>query len=280
MAVQVVRPNRQARLSGGERDESAVSNAQQNSLVSLEIRRMAVRTGVAVRAPEQCQPVLEPEPVQSPVQHLIHLVVALTQHNPIQTDFSLLRSNLLSKPILVALANDSLFIYDQVPQSTDEWLQPSATYLLLTTRLVVQTNNLANYYQLASSSTSLALNQQSNGVAVDEFLFLTRHGTPHGIQSHLYRCVNHMDLINWCTIIEKQIYAAVALIKHVDFSKQKVFFWQIKIFFAIFKFFTFGIKYRLRLVESRVQTKHSLRIWLEIVRHQPKQCSIVAAELR
>lgn len=136
----------------------------------------------------------------------------------IQNNFSLLRSNLLSKPILVALANDSLFIYDQVPQSTDEWLQPSATYPLLTTRLVVQTNNLANYYQLASSSTSLALNQQSNGVSVDEFLFLTRHGTLHGIQSHLYRCVNHMDLINWCTIIEKQIYAAVALIKHVDFS--------------------------------------------------------------
>ena len=127
-----------------------------------------------------------------------------------------------SKPTFLAVTNDSLLFYDQVPQTTDEWLQPLLTYSLLITRLVIQqqstplhqNNSIAKNNAKSISSSFNLLDEVSSG-----FLFLTRHGTMHGTLSHLFRCLNKTELKSWSHLIEKQTHAAVAIVKHVDFRK-------------------------------------------------------------
>jgi hypothetical protein len=133
-------------------------------------------------------------------------------HQLVYSNLSLLKSQFQSKPTLVALTQDSLLFYDTVPQSTDEWLQSSYSYSLLTSRLVVQSNN--NKFNFNYSSTG-------NDDTTAGYYFLTRHGTSRGIQSHLFRCRNKTEFFNWIQLIEKQTHTAVCLIKHVDFRKQK-----------------------------------------------------------
>ena len=109
--------------------------------------------------------------------------------------FSFKKSQFQTKPTLVALTQDSLLFYDSVPQNTDEWLQSTHFYSLLTTRLVVQSSsssnsvsrinfNLFNDYS-ASSASALASSSDANAY---NCYFLTRHGTTRGIQSHLFKC--------------------------------------------------------------------------------------------
>lgn len=114
-----------------------------------------------------------------------------------------LKSQFQSKPTLVALTNEALLFYDQVPQILDEWLSPSVSYSLLISRVVVQ-----NQKNPACSSE------------IDEknLYFLTRHGTSRrGTVSHLFRCLGSKDFLNWTTLIDRQIIYAVNLVKHVDF---------------------------------------------------------------
>ena len=123
------------------------------------------------------------------------------QHqSSINNNINYLKSNFQNRPIFAALACDSLLFYEQVPQSTDEWLQPTYSYSLLITRLV---------------------NQQPIKILQfedDNMYFLTRHGTVNGIVSHLYSCLNRNDLRNWTTLIEKQTHIAVTLIRQIDFG--------------------------------------------------------------
>ena len=189
--------------------------------------------------------------------------LSLNNPNNLHNNYNFIKSQLQPKPVFIALTNDSLLFYDQIPQTADEWLQPMLSYPLLTTRLVQQ--NLINNSSLSMSPA-------------DDYMFLTRHGTTQGVQTHLFRCLNHSDLKNWCTFIEKQIHTAVTLIKHVDFGK-------------LLQMTTLKPKlasnpsplsspFSLRLVESRMQVEHSLRIRLEAVRREPEQCVTLAAELR
>lgn len=141
----------------------------------------------------------------------------------------------------MALTQDSLLFYDSVPQNTDEWLQSSHFYSLLTTRIVVQSGsnntnasgggatanstgrinfNLMDYSSNLAAGTgafsSTSPMQQSNESSC---YFLTRHGTTRGIQSHLFKCKSKSDFRTWVQSIEKQTHTAVCLIKHVDFRK-------------------------------------------------------------
>jgi len=118
-----------------------------------------------------------------------------------------------SKPIVCALMNDSLLAYEQVPQSTEEWLQPIYNYSLLVTRLVLQLPNTQNVNS-----------PYSNASTEENFNFLTRHGTSRGVVSHLFRCLNKNDLKTWTSLIEKQTHTAIALIKHADFRQSIIFF--------------------------------------------------------
>jgi hypothetical protein len=121
-----------------------------------------------------------------------------------------LKAQFQSKPIVCALMNDSLLAYEQVPQSTEEWLQPIYNYSLLVTRLVVQ---------LTTTNTQNGIGLYSGASGEESFNFLTRHGTSRGVVSHLFRCLNKGDFKNWTGLIEKQTCAAIALVKHVDFRK-------------------------------------------------------------
>ena len=113
-----------------------------------------------------------------------------------------------SKPTFVALTSDALYLYDQIPQTLDDWLQPLLNYSLLITRLV--NNNIEDDKQVR-----LNRHEERNSIC----LFLTRHGTVHGTLSHFFHCLNKTELKNWSYLIEKQTNAAVATIKQVDFGK-------------------------------------------------------------
>lgn len=110
-----------------------------------------------------------------------------------------------SKPTFIALTNDSLLFYDQIPLTVEDWLQPLLSYSLLITRLV--TDN--------AQQKQLFLSQDE----MHGYLFLTRHGTLHGTLSHFFRCLNKAELRNWMFLIENQAHLAVAAVKHVDFRK-------------------------------------------------------------
>ena len=117
------------------------------------------------------------------------------------------RPQFQSKPTFVALTNDALYLYDQIPQTIDDWSQPLLNYSLLITRLVNNTNE---------DDKQVRLNRQEERNSI--CLFLTRHGTVHGTLSHFYHCLNKTELKNWSYLIEKQTNAAVAMVKQVDFS--------------------------------------------------------------
>jgi hypothetical protein len=118
---------------------------------------------------------------------------------------NLLKSKFQTKPIFLAVTHDSLLFYDQVPQSTDEWLRYQLSYSLLATRLV------------QSTETSSFANQIPNESS--DFYFLTRHGTGQGIVSHLFKALNQNEYNQWLEKITLQTNLAVCLIKHVDFRK-------------------------------------------------------------
>lgn len=118
--------------------------------------------------------------------------------------------NFQSKPTFLALTNDSLLLYDQIPLTIDDWFAPILIYSLLITRTVVHSkSSTADNMKLGSSYAQMKSN--------DSNMFLTRHGTVHGTLTHFFRCLNKQDLKNWSSLIEKQMDAAVNMIKQVEF---------------------------------------------------------------
>jgi hypothetical protein len=146
------------------------------------------------------------------INNQLNIMQLLTnQHqSSFNNNINYLKSNFKNRPIFAALACDSLLFFEQVPQSTDDWLQPTYSYSLLITRLVNQ----------QPSKNLQFLNQD------DDIYFLTRHGTSNGIVSHLYSCLNRNDLRNWTTLIEKQTHIAVTLIRQIDFGNF-IFYFEI-----------------------------------------------------
>jgi beta-syntrophin len=146
------------------------------------------------------------------------------------SNLSLSKSQFQSKLTLLASTNDSLMLYDQIPQTVDDWLQPLITYPLLITRLVTQPFNL---------NTSIN-NRSLAEISTDEnenccYYFLTRHGTSRGVFSHLFKCYSRSDFLKWCQLIEKQKQAAVSSVKHVDFGMS--FFLYFYLLIHSFEFF-------------------------------------------
>lgn len=160
-------------------------------------------------------------------EHVLNLASLNYQRQPGEdmSTSNLLKSHFQIKPIFLALTHDSLLFYDQIPQTTDEWLQPQYSYSLITTRLVLQqfqqTMTQANTANQNHSVNNLAYYMNSLTSCNDEanLYFLTRHGTNRGVESHLFRCFNRNELRNWTCLIEKQTNTAVCLIKQVDFCK-------------------------------------------------------------
>jgi len=134
-------------------------------------------------------------------------------------------SQLHSKPVFVALTNDSLFFYGQAPLTVDDWFSPDQAYSLLITR-VVSISNLSQH-----SRTGSLKSIQDNPPTGHSFL--TRHGTVQGTITHLFQCLTKTELKRWMTLIENQTNAAVNMIKHAEFCKNEFihFFLEIKLNF-------------------------------------------------
>ena len=148
-----------------------------------------------------------------------------------------LKSQLRNKPVLLALTSNSLLVYEQVPKSIDDWLQPSVSYSLLITRLIIQPTHYFTATNrggagggggnVTASATVDTIHNNNNNNANnsnnDNLYFLTRHGTSAGVTSHLFQCLHANDYRIWTELIEKQTFAAVDSIKHVDFRKSHIF---------------------------------------------------------
>ncbi len=103
----------------------------------------------------------------------------------------------LWKPTFIVLTNEELLLFNQVPLSKDEWLQPISRYSLIATRFI-------------------NLQPQHND---DINLFITRHGTLNGIKMHIFRCNHKYELDNWYKLILRQIFNLILVVKQIDFRK-------------------------------------------------------------
>lgn len=121
-------------------------------------------------------------------------------------------SNFQSKPTFLALTNDSILIYDQIPLTIDDWFAPILIYSLLITRTIVHFKSSTDIMSIGRPYAQTKSN--------DSNMFLTRHGTIHGTLTHFFGCLNKQDLKNWSSLIEKQTDAAVNMIKQIEFCKK------------------------------------------------------------
>ncbi|XP_077382623.1 beta-1-syntrophin [Festucalex cinctus] len=104
------------------------------------------------------------------------------------------------KPVLVAVTEKDLLLYDSLPRSKEAWQSPAHMYPLLATRLVHSGPDMGSPY----SGT--------------ELFFATRTGTRLGIETHLFRAETSKDLSLWTRQIVTGCHASAEMIKEVSTS--------------------------------------------------------------
>lgn len=123
---------------------------------------------------------------------------------------------LQSKPIFLALTNESLLVYSQIPLTIDDWFAPLISYSLLITRKI-------NPDKPDTKSGQVNFNKTSKLPMMSSNLLVTRHGTMRGTSTHFFQCLNKTEYKTWSSLIDNQTEAAVNIIKHVEFCKPKMF---------------------------------------------------------
>ncbi|XP_039619391.1 beta-2-syntrophin [Polypterus senegalus] len=101
------------------------------------------------------------------------------------------------KPIIMALTEKDILIFDSMPWTREAWMSPCRTHPLLATRLV--------HSGSARGSPSFG----------SELAFGTRTGTRQGIESHFFRVETHWDLSSWTRLLVQGCHSAAELIKEV-----------------------------------------------------------------
>ncbi|KAL4669224.1 hypothetical protein H8959_007778 [Pygathrix nigripes] len=102
------------------------------------------------------------------------------------------------RPVLMAVTEKDLLLYDCMPWTRDAWASPCHSYPLVATRLV----------HSGSGCRSPSLGS--------DLTFATRTGSPQGIEMHLFRVETHRDLSSWTRILVQGCHAAAELIKEVS----------------------------------------------------------------
>ncbi|XP_077611595.1 beta-2-syntrophin [Crocuta crocuta] len=102
------------------------------------------------------------------------------------------------RPILMAVTEKDLLLYDCMPWTRDAWASPCHSYSLVATRLV----------HSGSGCRSPSLGS--------DLTFATRTGSRQGIEMHLFRVETHRDLSTWTRILVQGCHAAAELIKEVS----------------------------------------------------------------
>ncbi|NXI36589.1 SNTB2 protein, partial [Galbula dea] len=100
-------------------------------------------------------------------------------------------------PVLMAVTEKDLLLYDGMPWTRDAWASPCHSYPLVATRLV----------HSGSGRRSPALGS--------ELTFATRTGSRQGVEMHVFRVETHRDLSSWTRVLVQGCHAAAELIKEV-----------------------------------------------------------------
>ncbi|KAM6058137.1 beta-2-syntrophin [Chlamydotis macqueenii] len=101
------------------------------------------------------------------------------------------------RPVLMAVTEKDLLLYDGMPWTRDAWASPCHSYPLVATRLV----------HSGSGHRSPALGS--------ELTFATRTGSRQGVEMHVFRVETHRDLSSWTRVLVQGCHAAAELIKEV-----------------------------------------------------------------
>ncbi|XP_064375936.1 beta-2-syntrophin [Dromaius novaehollandiae] len=102
------------------------------------------------------------------------------------------------RPVLMAVTEKDLLLYDCMPWTRDAWASPCHSYPLVATRLV----------HSGSGRRSPSLGS--------ELTFATRTGSRQGIEMHVFRVETHRDLSCWTRVLVQGCHAAAELIKEVS----------------------------------------------------------------
>uniref|UniRef100_A0A8C8S099 Beta-2-syntrophin n=1 Tax=Pelusios castaneus TaxID=367368 RepID=A0A8C8S099_9SAUR len=102
------------------------------------------------------------------------------------------------RPILMALTEKDLLLYDCMPWTRDAWASPCHSYPLVATRLV----------HSGSGRRSPSLGS--------ELTFATRTGSRQGVEVHVFRVETHRDLSAWTRMLVQGCHAAAELVKEVS----------------------------------------------------------------
>ncbi|XP_030060509.1 beta-2-syntrophin [Microcaecilia unicolor] len=100
------------------------------------------------------------------------------------------------RPILMAVTEKDLLLYDCMPWTRDSWASPCQSYPLIATRLI-----RSGHSSPASGS---------------ELTFATRTGSRQGIEMHVFRVETHRDLSSWTRTLVQGCHSAAELIKEVS----------------------------------------------------------------
>ncbi|NXP20565.1 SNTB2 protein, partial [Scytalopus superciliaris] len=101
------------------------------------------------------------------------------------------------RPVLMAVTEKDLLLYDGMPWTRDAWASPCHSYPLVATRLV----------HSGSGRRSPALGS--------ELTFATRTGSRQGVEMHVFRVETHRDLSAWTRVLVQGCHGAAELIKEV-----------------------------------------------------------------
>ncbi|XP_023790211.1 beta-2-syntrophin [Cyanistes caeruleus] len=101
------------------------------------------------------------------------------------------------RPVLMAVTEKDLLLYDGMPWTRDAWASPCHSYPLVATRLV----------HSGSGRRSPALGS--------DLTFATRTGSRQGVEMHVFRVETHRDLSAWTRVLVQGCHAAAELIKEV-----------------------------------------------------------------
>ncbi|XP_070617829.1 beta-2-syntrophin isoform X2 [Erythrolamprus reginae] len=100
------------------------------------------------------------------------------------------------RPVLLAVTEKDLLLYDSVPWTRAAWDAPCHSYPLVATRLV----------QSGCRSPCLG----------SDLSFATRSGSRQGIEMHVFRVETHRDLSTWTRTLVQGCHAAAELVKEVS----------------------------------------------------------------
>uniref|UniRef100_A0A8C5RUW0 Beta-2-syntrophin n=1 Tax=Laticauda laticaudata TaxID=8630 RepID=A0A8C5RUW0_LATLA len=100
------------------------------------------------------------------------------------------------RPVLLAMTEKDLLLFDSVPWTRDAWASPCHSYPLVATRLV------------HSGCRSPCLGS--------DLSFATRSGSRQGIEVHVFRVETHRDLSTWTRTLVQGCHAAAELVKEVS----------------------------------------------------------------